>query len=35
MMNTLHSIEWARERIRNRARFEKYNRCYAEAGWTV
>lgn len=35
MMTTLHSIERARERIRNRARFEKYNRCYAEAGWTV
>ena len=24
-----------KERIRNRAKFEKYNRCYAEAGWTV
>ena len=29
------AAERARERIRNRARFEKYNRCYAEAGWTV
>ena len=35
MITTLHSIERARERIRNRPRFEKYNRCYAEAGWTV
>ena len=35
MMTTQHSIERARERIRNRARFEKYNRCYAEADWTV
>ena len=24
-----------KERIRNRAKFEKYNRCYAEAGWTA
>ena len=35
MMPTLHSIERARERIRNRAKFEKYNRCYVESGWTV